>query len=219
MQSTSSRTPFANRLNEYFTIAFPCHGLRGANRVKSWCLGLKRTPRLALNVQDPVLFLPPQEFFHADDIARLIHALHMCVNLKELSVLPQCPRRSHQSKSIDMLVDLSFTLPRFVNSYFDETYSQFPTFLESQDKLETLEICWGRFDYSVSLPFLRTLACSPISCYRWPTVNFIERLRLDFKNSAYHDCEEHMLDYMSRCYSKSLAIFLKQNYTEGGLTS
>ena len=201
---------FRKQAQRILYYRFPC--LRGATRVKSWCLALKRTPRLALDVQDLVLFLPPQEFFHADDIARLIHALRMCANLKELSVLPQSPRRPHPSysKSIYMLVGLPFTLTRFVNGYFDQTDSQFATFLKSQQKLETLEMHSDtEFDNQyVFLPFLSTLACSPLWHRAGP---WLRRLRLDFENSAYHDhCEVDMLNYTSGCYSKSLAIFLKQ---------
>ena len=189
---------------------FPC--LRGTTRIKSWCLALKRTPRLALNVQDLVLFLPPPEFFYADDIARLIHALRMCVNLKELSVLPQSPRRPHPSysKSIYMLIDLPFTLKRFVNGYFDQTDQQFAIFLYDQQWLETLEMhSDAQFDNNyVFFPSLSTLACSPLWHRGRP---WLRRLRLDFENSGYRNhCEMDMLSYTSRCYSKSLAIFLKQ---------
>ena len=202
---------FRKEAQRALAYRFPC--LRDASRVKSWCLSLKRTPHLALNVQDLILFLPPQQSLYIEDVERLKKALQMCVNLEELSVFLKHPRHPHQlySPSIHTLFDLPFTLTRFVNGYFDQDSHYFAIFLESQKKLETLEMHSthsGNLHHSnISLPSLKTLACPALWYFGMPMV---ERLRLDFEKLT--DCREMSILMCSslifRC--KSLAIFLKK---------
>ena len=183
---------FRREAQRVLSYRFPC--LRGASHVKSWCLSLKRIPHLALNVQDLILFLPPQQSLYVEDVERLKKALQMCVNLKELSVFFQHPRRPHQlySSSIHTLFDLPFTLTRFANGYFDQN-RDFVSFLRSQKKLETLEMH-------------SPLACSNLWYVGGPTV---KRLRLDFEDSD--RCEMTVLSWeVFQFDRKSLAIFLKK---------
>jgi hypothetical protein len=96
-----------------------------------------------------------------------------------------------------MLVDLPLTLTRFVNGYFDQTESQFATFLKSH-QLKTLEMHSDAFlgyrhDHGC-LPSLTTLACSPL--FHRGRRGWLPRLRLDFENSAYHDHSEMDLEML-----------------------
>ena len=97
---------------------FPC--LRSTSRIKAWCMSLKRRPHLSKDVQELVLFLPPHVNFHPDDVARLVRALQMCVNLKELTVLSQLRKPEWEGQWTPALIldNLPFTLAKFVNGYF-----------------------------------------------------------------------------------------------------
>ncbi|KAF8804868.1 hypothetical protein BYT27DRAFT_7340022 [Phlegmacium glaucopus] len=214
---------FRREAQRLLSSRFPC--LRGAARIKAWCLSLKRRPHLAPDVEDLILLLPQQAAFHVDDIARLIQALRMCVNLKELAVLPQSRRRGLQdhSTSAYMLDNLPFKLTKFVNDYFFQN-DQLAGFLNSQKTLQTLQLHSGgtfsQGDVFVRLPYLKTLACAvPFFDEFWSPAGIrprqLERLRLDFEKSKADVYERAMLDspflfHSPHIYLKSLAIFLKR---------
>ena len=73
---------FRKQAQRILFYRFPC--LRGGSRVKSWCLGLKRAPWPCTKRSRTLLFLPPPESFHTDDIAPLIQALHMCCHFERI---------------------------------------------------------------------------------------------------------------------------------------
>ena len=128
---------FRKEAQRLLSYRFPC--LRDGGRVKAWCMSLKRRPHIALDIQGLVLFLPPQATFQADDISRLMQALRMCVNLKELAVFPEGGLQDYSS-SVYMLEGLPFQLTKFVNGYFMQRESPFNSFIRSQQKLEILEM-------------------------------------------------------------------------------
>jgi hypothetical protein len=210
---------FRKEAQRLLSYRFPC--LRDAGRIKAWCLSLKRRPHIPLDIQGLVLFLPPQAAFHADDISRLMQALRMCVNLKELTVFPEGGLQDYSS-SVYMLEGLPFQLTKFVNGYFMQRYSLFKSFIQSQQKLEILEMLEMHKMHNVHSgamrheifhlvhPHVKTLACHPrFSLGEFRYFQNLERLRLDFGNS---------MDESEICNSiyrfpdglKSLAIFLKQ---------
>jgi hypothetical protein len=204
---------FRKEAQRLLSYRFPC--LRDGVRVKAWCLSLERRPHIALDIQGLVLFLPPQASFH--DISRLVQALRMCVNLKELVVLPEGGLQDY-SKSVYMLEGLPFQLTKFVNGYFMQRESPFNSFIRSQQKLEILEMHNVHSDKTrnekiVSHPYVKTLACYPrFSLGEFQYFRKLERLRLDFGNSM--DESERRVFKSIYCGFppglKSLAIFLKQ---------
>ena len=188
---------------------FPC--LRGTNHIKSWCLSLKRRPHIALDVQELVLLMPSPSAFHADHTARLVRALQMCVNLKELAVLPHRRKARLQEDAVDisayMLDSLPCTLTKFVNDYFSQS-TCFTSFLQSQPMLQTLELHSRGWYYHYGVPFhyLKTLSCPPQFHVSFTGV---ERLRLDFENSEERwGCN---LTFGGGRSLKSLAMFLTKN--------
>ncbi|KAF8805071.1 hypothetical protein BYT27DRAFT_7258656 [Phlegmacium glaucopus] len=180
-------------------------------------------PHLAPGIEGLVLLLPQQIAFHPDDFARLIQALRMCINLKELSVLSQNRRRGLQdySTSVYMLDNLPFKLTKFVNNYFiqDDVLKKF---LNSQRTLQTLQLHSGEaFSHSdVALPCLKTLACATqFFDQGWSPFGIqprqVERLRLDFENleaDVYETTILHstFLFQLPYKFLKSVAIFLKR---------
>ncbi|KAF8805074.1 hypothetical protein BYT27DRAFT_7258659 [Phlegmacium glaucopus] len=208
---------FRREAQRLLSFRFPC--LRGAGRIKSWCLSLKRRPHLASGVEDLVLLLPQEVAFHADDMTHLIQALKMCMNLKELSVLSQnrrCGLQDH-STSVYMLDNLPFKLTKFVNDYFIQN-DELAQFLDSQTTLQTLQLHSGETSshLAIYLPCLKTLACAAQFIDRsWsPMGNPLERLRLDFERSR-EVSERAILDSafdFHPSYTKltSLALFLKR---------
>jgi len=208
---------FRREAQRLLSYRFPF--LRGAGRIKAWCLSLKRRPHLALGVRDLVLLMPQQVAFHADaTIARLTQALSMCINLKELTVLSQSRRRRSQqdySTSMYMFGELPFKLTKFVNDYFNQD-AELGKFLSSQMTLETLQLHSGahyqlRYVY---LPYLQTLAC-PAHLFDELSHIHVRRLRLNFELKAPVPYEAAMLNshYRFRRYRAgltSLAIFLKR---------
>ena len=209
---------FRKEAQRLLSYRFPC--LRDAGRVKAWCLSLKRRPHIALDIQSLVLFLPPQAAFYADDILRLMQALRMCVNLKELVVLPESGLQDY-SKSVYMLEGLPFQLTKFVNGYFLQPHSRFKSFIQSQQKLEILEILdmhnvhSGKTCHEIiaSHPSLKTLACHPrFFLGGFSYFQNLERLRLDFGKSM-DESEMRVFNSIFLGFPsslKSLAIFLKQ---------
>ncbi|KAF8805068.1 hypothetical protein BYT27DRAFT_6683129 [Phlegmacium glaucopus] len=196
---------------------FPC--LRGASRIRAWCLSLKRRPRLAPGVESLVLLLPQQMAFHPDDFARLIQALRMCINLKELSVLSQSRRHELQDYStVYMLDNLPFKLTKFVNDYFIQD-DALRNFLDSQKTLQTLQFHSGETSpqLAVHLPCLKIFACAAQFFDRsWSLMGIQpERLRLDFENlkaDVYETTILHSTFLFQSPYRflKSVAIFLKR---------
>lgn len=51
----------------------------------SWCATFTRGPHLASRIVTLSLTMPAQTSLHADDVSRRKHALHFCVNLRNLS--------------------------------------------------------------------------------------------------------------------------------------
>ena len=207
---------FRKEAQRLLSYRFPC--LRSTSRIKAWCMSLKRRPRLSKGVQELVLFLPPQGDFHADDVARLVRTLRMCVNLKELTILSQLRKRGLQGQWTPELIlgNLPFTLTKFVNGYFVQNRA-FLTFLNSQKMLETLKLHWN-FENPAGcpyLPFLKTLSWPADIGTKWhnfPLYNFprLQRLRVDFEN--WNERDDYFGNFMRRIgYNmklKSLVIFL-----------
>ena len=212
---------FRNEAQRELSRCFPC--LRDDSHVKAWCLSLKRRPRLAKKIRGLALLLPRPSAFRAAEVERLTRSLHMCVNLKELSVLFQVSHRRrpglHEymySSSTHMLSSVAhrFKLTKFVNGYFAQDCFCFTSFLNSQPNLESLELhssSSGNLSFRVSpLHCLKSLGCSP---------QFLDKrycmtkLRLDFGSSEY-ECEIEVLgEVLSKKLNKnmkSLALFLKQ---------
>ena len=197
---------------------FPC--LRGASRVKAWCLALNSKPHLAINVEGLALLLPPA--FPTEDIISLAWTLYICVNLKELAMLFEDSHRrrpgllepEYLSSWTRMSVIYRFKLTKFVNGYFSqENDERFTSFLRSQPNLESLELHSGRTSIcqsQISIKNLKSLGCPPQFL---DTSYSMTRLRLDFENSS-NSCETEVLgQVLHRNLTrnmKSLAIFLKQ---------
>ncbi|KAF8805073.1 hypothetical protein BYT27DRAFT_6683225 [Phlegmacium glaucopus] len=212
---------FRREAQRLLSFRFPC--LRGAGRIRAWCLSLKRRPHLAPGIEGLVLLLPQQIAFHPDDFARLIQALRTCINLKELLVLSQSRRPGLQdySTSVYMLDNLPFKLTKFVNDYFIQD-DVLKNFLNSQTTLQTLQLHSGEaFSHSdMFLPCLKTLACATQFFYQSLSpfgiqAQQVERLRLDFENSEADVYETTMLHraflfQLPYKFLKSVAIFLKR---------
>ena len=210
---------FRNEARRQLFNYFPC--LRGAGRIKAWCLALERKPHLAINVKSLALLLPPA--FPANDISglRLTWTLYICVNLKELVVLFEDFHRRRPgllepeySPSTHMLAIYRFKLTKFVNGYFSQNNNEgFTAFLRSQPDLESLELHSGKTDIShrqISLKNLKSLGCPPQFL---DTRYSMTRLRLDFKSSS-NNCEidilERVLHRNITRNMKSLALFLQE---------
>jgi len=221
---------FRREAQRLLSYRFPC--LRGASRIKAWCLSLKRRPHFALDVQELVLLMPPQAAFPPDNMTPLIRALRMCVNLKELAVLSQWRRPGFRDTALPMFLmsDLPFTLTKFVNDYFCQSSVSLGPFLKSQRMtLETLELHSDNDPRTIHLchnevtfPCLKTLACPSAyisGYYSWYNLG-IERLRLDFEYSKPEvGCEKGVLSsnfifFLVGTNLKSLAIHLKRKPDE-----
>ena len=214
---------FRNEAQRELSYRFPI--LRGASRVKAWCLSLKCRPHLAKDIKGLVLLLPQPSALYTDDILHLTRALCICVNLKELVVLFQgCRRRDSKLEESDFWMStrnllsliflFKFKLTKFVNGYFSQDSSTFSRFLMFQPDLESLELHSGNLTTSLKKTFLRhlkTLSCPPQFL---DTSYSITRLRLDFEDSTY-ECEIDALGLvLCRNFSgnmKSLVISLNQS--------
>ena len=144
---------------------FPC--LRSTSRIKAWCMSLKRRPHLSKDVQELVLFLPPHVNFHPDDVARLVRALQMCVNLKELTVLSQLRKPEWEGQWTPALIldNLPFTLTKFVNGLFRPKPSIPDISQFSEDVRNTETALEFRKSRRVSLsPFLENVI---LACRYW----------------------------------------------------
>jgi len=171
--------------------------VRGARRIKSFCVSLAWRPHLALRVRKLMLFMPPQMDLEAGDLSRIMYALHLCVNLRDLYVLEDGDRAIPGKKTGDavqrwILDGHEFKLKRFVNAYFQPQI--LVGFLRAQPTIEMLGMqCRGNAGISgVPLPMLKNLDCSAAVVQEFSSVlgiprNF-ERLQFEFVQST--DVEE-----------------------------
>ena len=170
--------------------------VRGARRIRSFCVSLAWRPHLALRVRKLMLFMPLQMDLEAEDLSRIMHALHLCLNLRDLYVLEDSDRAIH-GKTGDavqrwILDGHEFKLRRFVNAYFQPQV--LVEFLRAQPTIETLGIqCRGNAGVcGVPLPMLKNLDCSAAVVQEFTTVSGIprnfERLQFEFAQST--DVEE-----------------------------
>jgi hypothetical protein len=111
--------------------------------------------------------MPAQMSLQADDLSRLENALHLCVNLRNLSMLDGEPPFSGDAVQVWIILGHSFTLDKFTNTYFSPI--SVLSFLESQPSLTTLSLrssvtpqIFERFQlrHEETLPNLTTLDTS-----------------------------------------------------------
>jgi hypothetical protein len=127
----------------------------------------------------------------AEDLSRIMYALHLCLNLRDLCVLEESDRAS-QGKMGDavqcwILDGHKFKLKRFVNTYFQPQV--LVEFLRAQPTIESLGIK-SRGDAGICgapLPMLKNLDCSAevvqeFSAPSWYARNF-ERLQFELMQS------------------------------------
>ncbi|PPQ93084.1 hypothetical protein CVT25_003116 [Psilocybe cyanescens] len=170
--------------------------LRDTHRIKVFCIAVARRPYLALRTKSLTLRLPPQLNLEADDLSRIVIALRLSVNLKELNVLQDFyhgpPGKHGDAVQWWILDGHQFRLKKFTNSYFQP--QMLVGFLKSQPGITTLimkckdqaEIC------DAPLPLLSTLDCSAavvqeFSMPSWHPRN-IKRLQFHLEQST--DVEE-----------------------------
>ena len=117
----------------YTSINLPTPSRRALN---SWCTSLIRRPHLGARIQSLSLTMPSQTSLQADDLTRLTHALHLCINLRDLSILDGEPPFLGNAVQAWVLEGHTFTLQKFTNTYFTTTMLR--DFLDSQKSLTTL---------------------------------------------------------------------------------
>ena len=116
----------------YTSINIPTPSRRALN---SWCTSLTRRPHLGARITTLSLTMPSQTSLQADDLTRLTHALHLCINLRELTILDGEPPFFGNAVQAWVLEGHTFTLQKFTNTYF--TTNMLRDFLESQKSLIT----------------------------------------------------------------------------------
>lgn len=104
----------------------------------SWCTTLARRPHLAPRITTLSLTMPAQTSLQADDLSRLAHALNLCVNLRNLSMLGGKPPFSGDAAQVWIIQGHNFTLDKFTNTYFSPI--NVLSFLESQPSLAMLSL-------------------------------------------------------------------------------
>lgn len=177
-------------------LLYTAVALRGVRRIKAFCITLARRPYLALFLKKLTLSMPPQMDFEADDLSRIMHALHLSVNLKELNVLQDTsrdvPDKSGDAVHMWILEGHDFRLDKFSNFYFKPYL--LVNFLKQQSTIETLTIgCKGNAEIcGAELPNLANLDSSAaviqeFSVSSWYKRTF-QRLQLGFEHST--DVEE-----------------------------
>ena len=117
----------------YTSINLPTPSRRALN---SWCTSLIRRPHLGARIQTLSLTMPSQTSLQADDLSRLTHALHLCINLRNLSISDGEPPFLGNAVQAWVLEGHTFTLQKFTNTYFTTTMLR--DFLDSQKSLTTL---------------------------------------------------------------------------------
>ena len=119
----------------YTSVDIPTPSRRS---LMSWCTSLTRRPHLASRITTLSLTMPAQMSLQADDLSRLTHALHLCVNLRNLSMLDGEPPFSGDAAQVWIILGHNFTLDKFTNTYFST--SNVLSFLESQPSLTMLSL-------------------------------------------------------------------------------
>ncbi|KAF8904139.1 hypothetical protein CPB84DRAFT_1960951 [Gymnopilus junonius] len=198
--------------------------LRGLRRIKAFCITVARRPYLALYLRKLALYMPPQMDLEADDLSRIMRALHLSVNLKELSVLqdtsrgmPDKPGTAVQRWILD---GHDFRLEKFTNSYFQPPV--LTNFLAHQPSIETLTVkCKGNAEIcGAALPNLANLDSSAavvqeFSMPSWYKRN-IQRLQFQFEQST--DVEELATFVALTQFKDSLkSLSIRRNGSENGL--
>ncbi|KIJ95238.1 hypothetical protein K443DRAFT_332773 [Laccaria amethystina LaAM-08-1] len=119
----------------YTSIDIPTPSRRS---LMSWCTSVTRRPHLASRTTTLSLTMPAQMSLQADDLSRLKNALHLCVNLRNLSMLDGEPRFSGDAVQVWIIQGHSFTLDKFTNTYFSPNSVLY--FLETQPSLTRLSL-------------------------------------------------------------------------------
>ena len=181
------------------------------------------SPRtVALNIQDLVLFLPPEEFFNADNIARHTMTCITHVRQFERTVGASSTRccifnliylyGGRSSVQVDKICERLFSSNRLAICKISQLSKQVEMHLGAQ------------FDYHhASFPFLHTLACSPLSYTSSGSPTFklnMERLRLIFKIrpiaidtiSIDLDTFSEELGYISKAKTRQKAVSFPSSY-------
>ncbi|EDR13147.1 uncharacterized protein LACBIDRAFT_322616 [Laccaria bicolor S238N-H82] len=148
----------------YTSINLPTPSRRALN---SWCTSLVRRPHLGARIHSLSLTMPSQTSLQADDLTRLTHALHLCINLRDLTILDGEPPFLGNAVHAWVLEGHTFALQKFTNTYFTTTMLR--DFLEGQKSLTTLShrpsssthlVLGTRFPRRETLPNLTTLNTS-----------------------------------------------------------
>ncbi|KIM35878.1 hypothetical protein M413DRAFT_324460 [Hebeloma cylindrosporum] len=196
--------------------------VRGALKIKSFCVSLARRPHRALRMHKLMLWMPPQMDLEADDLSRIMNTLHLCLNLTDLHILEDA---SHGSKAGDavqwwILDGHEFKLKRFVNTYFQS--HMLVKFLRGQPTIEMLAI-GGRGGAGIRgslLPMLRDLDCpaavvQELSTPSWYSSN-LERLQFELVQST--DAEElATVVALSRFKDNLKSLSIMRREGQGGL--
>uniref|UniRef100_A0A8H7XNT3 Uncharacterized protein n=1 Tax=Psilocybe cubensis TaxID=181762 RepID=A0A8H7XNT3_PSICU len=198
--------------------------LRDTRRIKSYCLSVARRPYLALRTKSLTLRLPPQLNLEADDLARIVTALRLSVNLKELNVLKDFyhgPIGKYGDAVQWWILDgHKFKLRKFTNSYFQP--QMLVGFLKSQPGITTLvlkckdlaEIC------DAPLPLLTTLDCSAgvVQEFSMPSWHPRKIKRLQFHLEDSTDVEELATFVALTQFSSSLkSLSIRRRSSRHGL--
>ncbi|KAF8158527.1 hypothetical protein B0H34DRAFT_807993 [Crassisporium funariophilum] len=89
--------------------------------IRAWCIALQSRPKLAVRVNDLILYMPPARLDGSDnmvDFRLLSNTLRLCGNLETLSIFPREGGELYSSAQAWILDGHTFRLRKLVNSYF-----------------------------------------------------------------------------------------------------